>query len=239
MDADARPAMRRPPGALGRLPLPIETPRLELRLPSKRDVPDLRRSFRDPRTARAEGAPLHSRLEMREPERMVARTLREYRRGEHLSLSVILREGRRCVGRVGLRGLDWTHRKVESLSYWVDPAYWNRGIATEASWYLCRAAFGPLRLRRVASQALDRNQRSLAVLRKLGFVEEGRERAAVCVRGRCIDMLLFGLLRGELKPLARSPAEPPAAGPRPPAPRLRLGRSSRSRGGGRGPGDPP
>jgi 8-oxo-dGTP diphosphatase len=239
MDADARPAMRRPPGALGRLPLPIETPRLELRLPSKRDVPDLRQSFRDPRTARAEGAPLHSRLEMREPERMVARTLREYRRGEHLSLSVILREGRRCVGRVGLRGLDWTHRKVESLSYWVDPAYWNRGVATEASWYLCRAAFGPLRLRRVASQALDRNQRSLAVLRKLGFVEEGRERAAVCVRGRCIDMLLFGLLRGELKPLARSPAEPPAAGPRPPAPRLRLGRSSRSRGGGRGPGDPP
>jgi RimJ/RimL family protein N-acetyltransferase len=133
---------------------------------------------------------------------MVARTRREYRRGEHLSLSVILREDGRCIGRVGLRGLDWKWRKVESLSYWIDPKYWHRRFATEASWYLCRAAFGPLRMRRVASQALDRNSSSLAVLRRLGFVEEGREREAVCVRGRCMDMVLFGLLRGELRPLA-------------------------------------
>jgi [ribosomal protein S5]-alanine N-acetyltransferase len=183
---------------LGRARLPIETPRLTLRLPSRADVPDLRRSFRDPRTARAVGAPLHSREEMRDPGKMVARTRIEFRKGEHLSLSVLERESGKCVGRVGLRGLVWTYRKVESLSYWIDPHYWNRGYATEASYFLCRDAFNHLGMRRISSQALDRNIASLKVLRRLGFVEEGRERAALCLRGKCMDMVLFGLLKGEM-----------------------------------------
>jgi len=192
---------------LGRLPLPIETPRLTLRLPAAVDVPRLRRLLRDPRTARAEGADLHSPEERRRPELMVARTRREYRRADHLSLSVVDRSSGELVGRVGLRGLDWTWRKVESLSYWIAPAWWGQGFATEASWYLCRAAFGALRMRRVASQALDANARSLAVLRRLGFVEEGRERRAVVVGGRPMDMILFGLLPEELRPFeARAPS---------------------------------
>lgn len=188
---------------LSRVRLPISTPRLDLRLPTQEDLPDLRRSFRDRRTARAVGASLHSDAERKDPAIMVQRTRREYRAGEHLSLSVIHRDEGRCIGRVGLRGLDWRWRKVDSLSYWIDPRYWDQGLATEASWYLCRAAFGPLRMRRVASQALDRNAASLAVLRRLGFVEEGRERRSVCVRGRCMDMVLFGLFPNELREFPR------------------------------------
>lgn len=186
---------------LSRLTLPVETPRLILRLPSIRDVPELKRSFRNKLTARAAGAPLHSTVEMKEPGRMVTRTIREYRKGEHLSLSVVLKTNGVCIGRVGLRGLDWKWKKVESLSYWIDPAYWNRGNATEASWALCNAAFERLGMRRIGSQALDHNPASQAVLRRLGFIEEGREREAVCVRGKCMDMILFGLLQGELQPL--------------------------------------
>jgi RimJ/RimL family protein N-acetyltransferase len=183
-----------------RLKLPVETPRLELRLPTLRDVPELARSFRDPRTARAAGAPLHSSLERRDPMRMVSRTRSEYRKGEHLSLSVVHRTSGRCIGRVGLRGLDWHWKKVESLAYWIDPAWWNRGFATEAAWFLCSGAFRALGMRRIASQALAPNLASLAVLRRLGFVEEGRERESVCVRGTCMDMVLFGLLKEELVP---------------------------------------
>ncbi|MGD0249340.1 MAG: GNAT family protein [Thermoplasmata archaeon] len=186
---------------LARWKLPIETPRLLLRLPTRKDVPDLRRSFRDPRTARAAGAPLHSATERRDPNRMVVRTTSEYHRGEHLSLSVLHRESGRCIGRVGLRGLDWRWRKVESLAYWIDPTWWNRGYATEASWFLCSGAFRALGMRRIGSQALDANRASISVLRRLGFVEEGRERESVRVRGKCVDMVLFGLLRGELPPI--------------------------------------
>ena len=180
--------------------LPVETPRLRLRLPSSQDVPALKRSFRDPRTARAVGASLHSAEEMREPGKMVTRTRAEFRRSEHLSLSVLLQGSEECVGRVGLRGLDWKWRKVESLAYWVDPRWWNRGLATEASWFLCRVAFRALRMRRIASQALDRNLASQAVLRRIGFVEEGRERRSVMLRGEAMDMILYGLLDSELRP---------------------------------------
>jgi ribosomal-protein-alanine N-acetyltransferase len=164
------------------------------------DVPDLKRAFRDPRTARAAGAPLQSTEERRDPRLMVRRTLREYRAGSHLSVSAIHRESGRCIGRVGLRELDWTYRKVGTISYWIDPGYWNRGLATEAAWFLCDGAFRHLGMRRVSSQSLDRNEASIAVHRKLGFVEEGRERRSVCIGGRCMDMVLFGLFPRELTP---------------------------------------
>ncbi len=218
-------------GTFERFPLPLRTPRLLLRLPSAADVPELRRLFRDPRTARAVGAPLHSREEMRDPARLVARTRREFRNGAHLSLSVILRSDDRCIGRVGLRELDWRYRKVGSLSYWIAPSEWGRGYATEASWYLCDRAFRELRLRRIGSQALEPNRPSRRVLERLGFVREGRERAAVRVRGRTIDMLLFGLLAGEL--VDRPPAAPGAGRRAPlrsrPSPRASRGGRSSSR----------
>ena len=182
---------------LSNVHLPIGTPRLTLRLPAASDLPSLRRSFRDPRTARAAGAAMHSAAERKDPALMISRTRREYRRGEHLSLSVLLRDPPVCIGRVGLRGLDWTWQKVESLSYWIDPRYWNQGYATEASWHLCEAAFRELGMRRIASSALDRNLASLAVLQRLGFVREGREREAVRVKGRVMDMVLFGILERE------------------------------------------
>ncbi len=184
-----------------RVRLPIRTKRMMLRLPELRDVPDLERMFRNRLTARAAGAPLHSSAEMRDPTEMVRRTRREFRADAHLSLSVILNSTSACIGRVGLRGLDWKWKKVESLSYWLDPRYWNQGLTTEASWILCKLAFDRLDMRRIGSQALDGNPASQAVLRRLGFVEEGREREAVCVKGRCMDMVWFGLFARELRPL--------------------------------------
>lgn len=131
---------------------------------------------------------------------MVSRTRREYRAGEHLSLSVLLRDDGSCIGRVGLRGLDWKWHKVESLAYWIDPGHWTQGYATESAWFLCREAFRRLGVRRISSSALEGNRASLAVLRRLGFVEEGRERQAVRLRGQGMDMILFGLLKAELVP---------------------------------------
>jgi [ribosomal protein S5]-alanine N-acetyltransferase len=201
-----------------KLTLPIETPRLLLRLPTLGDVPDLRGSFRDRRTATAVGAPLHSLEERRDPAKMVRRTRAEFRRATDLSLSVILRTDGRCVGRVGLRGIDWNYRTVESLSYWIDPRFWGQGYATEASWFLCHVAFTSLGIRRISSSALEPNVASIRVMRKLGFEAEGRQRQAIRLRGRSMDMRLYGLLRTELMPW-RTLARPGPATAR--TPRLR------------------
>ncbi len=97
----------------------------------------------------------------------------------------------------GLRDLDWHWRKLESLSYWIDPSRWHRGYATESSFFLCQAAFRRLRMRRVSPQARSENRASLAGLRNLGVVPEGRERRAVVGKGNAMDMLLFGLFPEE------------------------------------------
>ncbi len=50
----------------------------------------------------------------------------------------------------------------------LDSIVWGRGLATEGGAAL-RAAFGPLRLRRVTAQVRLENAASLAVMRELGI----------------------------------------------------------------------
>ena len=56
----------------------------------------------------------------------------------------------------------------------LDPAWWNRGIATEAGRACIEWAFGPLGFDRVVSITTEENLASRNVMRKLGFELETR-----------------------------------------------------------------
>ena len=60
--------------------------------------------------------------------------------------------------------------------------------------------FVQLRVRRVTALVEDWNERSIALIKHVGFVEEGRMRQAARDGG---DVILFGLLRGDCRFLAR------------------------------------
>ena len=64
-----------------------------------------------------------------------------------------------------------------TLAFYLDPAYWGRGLATEAGAFFTNYGFEDLRLGRIVASAEIGNAASIRVLRKLGFsqtdVEEG------------------------------------------------------------------
>lgn len=66
------------------------------------------------------------------------------------------------------------------LGYWLSPAYWGRGIVTEAATAVVSFGFEELGLSVVTSGYFEGNPASGRVLRKLGFVEAGR------VMGPCL-----------------------------------------------------
>lgn len=180
-----------------RVKLPILTPRLLLRPPRLTDLPSLVPLVGDWRVARPTRIPHpYSR---KEGEEFVRTSDRKRRAGVSLYLLIFDRKTGRLVGGTGLHEIDWTDCRFE-LGYWVAPSDWGQGVASEAAYAVCRAAFGTLGLHRVNANVYAFNPRSARVLTKLGFRLEGRSRKHHRDGRRWVDMLRFGLLKGELQP---------------------------------------
>ncbi len=78
-----------------------------------------------------------------------------------------------------------------------DKEYWNRGYGSDAMLTLVRFGFEQMNLHRIALGVFAFNDRAQAVYRKVGFVEEGRERDGYYQDGRYWDVLRMSILREE------------------------------------------
>jgi RimJ/RimL family protein N-acetyltransferase len=118
--------------------------------------------------------------------------------------------GDEVVGGPGL------HRRVGDgaleIGYWIRATLGRRGLATEATSALTRAAFALFGVERVEVRIDPRNVPSLGVPRRLGFREEAtlRRRLPPCPPGAPRgDETIFSLLAEEFRasPLASFPLE--------------------------------
>ncbi len=85
------------------------------------------------------------------------------------------------------------------IGYWVAKDVNGRGVATAALAIGLDHCFGPLGLHRVEATVRPENLPSQAVLRKVGFREEGLLRDYLDVDGRWRDHLLVALTANEVQ----------------------------------------
>lgn len=100
------------------------------------------------------------------------------------------------VGLVAMTDHD-PERGTAELGYWLDPDAWGEGYATEAAGRLVRYGFDQRALRKWSAKIVGGNDRSVAVVERLGFTKEGTHREEWYLDGAWRDMLWFGLLRTE------------------------------------------
>lgn len=112
-----------------------------------------------------------------------------------IKLAIVLRDGHRHIGIVGLESIDWINRQGETGCLIGETDCWDQGYGSEAKELLLEYAFQTLNLNRINSHTLAFNERSAAYLRKTGYVEEGRARKAYFREGKYHDSILFGILR--------------------------------------------
>jgi ribosomal-protein-serine acetyltransferase len=117
--------------------------------------------------------------------------------GAELPVVVAVREDGhwQLAGSVGLR-IDKYSRSGE-LGYWIDGRYEGRGLVSRAAAAVLDQAFGPLGLGRVSLQTEVANERSRAVARRLGFVEEGTLRQGIAFAEERRDSVVYSLLAAE------------------------------------------
>jgi ribosomal-protein-alanine N-acetyltransferase len=101
----------------------------------------------------------------------------------------------RLLGTVSLR--CYVRDQRAELGYWLAAPAWGHGYATEAARAAVAFGFRELGLARVYAQVIADNRASLAVLDKLGMVNEGVKRQHVHKARRLHDVVLYGMLRDE------------------------------------------
>ncbi len=100
------------------------------------------------------------------------------------------------------------------LGYWVGRRFWGHGVGPEAAGRLARWGLAHLPIARIRASTLLDNDRSAAVLRRLGFREAGEGVQAFLSRGGPMPVRLFTAGREALSGAAApEAADPPAAAP--------------------------
>ena len=102
------------------------------------------------------------------------------------------------VGDLGVRLADDLRRAEVGIT--LDPDHQRRGYATEALLAVLARLFDEQGVHKVCAECDARNDASATLLRRVGFVDEGRRRAYTWTKGEWTDDLLFGLLTTDPRP---------------------------------------
>lgn len=176
----------------------LETDRLRLREVTIDEADWFLRHFSTPEIVRGQGYPAPADLD--EARRQLALYLVDlYARGGGLRWGITLKGSDELIGSAGLYDWDREVRSAEA-GYDLLPSQWGMGIMTEAMTAVLDYGFDVMDLNRVQILAMPRNERSLRLAERLGFVREGvlREHGHD-ETGALVDDVVLSLLRREWK----------------------------------------
>lgn len=102
------------------------------------------------------------------------------------------------VGACGMNYYSAEHEKAET-GYWLLPPHWKKGIMQEVMPAMIQHLFTNWKLHRLEAIIEAGNETSCRLVEKLGFRYEGTLRDAEIKRGRRISLLMYSLLKSDLK----------------------------------------
>jgi RimJ/RimL family protein N-acetyltransferase len=105
---------------------------------------------------------------------------------------------RRYLGGCSLSVIRPELRRAELGIVLGDKSYWDGGYGTDTMRLLCRFGFEEMNLHRIELVVFEENVRARHVYEKVGFKVEGAFRDGWYQAGRYQDLILMGLLEGEL-----------------------------------------
>lgn len=122
---------------------------------------------------------------------------------ENLVLAVVTKAKDLHIGNIALQNVDAISRSAEFAVLLGDKKYWGRGFGAEAAVLLIRHGFEALNLHRIYCGTFAPNEGMRRLAGALGFAQEGQRREAFFKNGAFVDIIEYGLLRGEFELHAR------------------------------------
>ena len=131
-------------------------------------------------------------------ENMIGHFERDFHKGKEIFLGISASDSRDMV--VGVAEIFDYDRDVNmvTIGYRLNEQFWGQGLATKAVKALTRYLFAEVGINRIQAFVMPENEKSLHVLRRSGFVEEGIIRQGHIWKGKgLVDLVLFSLLKAD------------------------------------------
>lgn len=100
-----------------------------------------------------------------------------------------------AVGGIGIHPQDDIHRKNAELGYWLAEPFWGKGVISNAVKQSVDFAFDTFHIDRVFARPFGTNLASQKVLKKNGFVLEGRLEKVLFKNNEYLDELIYAVRR--------------------------------------------
>lgn len=154
-------------------PYSFDTERLTIRGPLPGDGAELRAAVAESQNELKSWLPWAVTIPTAEEyEERVRRGQLKFLAREDLWLMLLLKGTKTIIGGSGLHRMDWNVPRFE-IGYWVRASFARQGYITEAVDGITNFAFDILGAKRVEIRCDAKNERSIAVARRLGFIHEG------------------------------------------------------------------
>ena len=106
-----------------------------------------------------------------------------------------------AIGTMGLHNIDYRSRLGTTGALIGEKEYWGKGYGSEAKMLLLDFAFNTLNLRKICSNVIAFNERSLKYSLKCGYKEEARLKKHHYADGKYWDKLCLAVFREDWEPL--------------------------------------
>ena len=116
-----------------------------------------------------------------------------------LVLAIIAKDSNKHIGNISLQNIHPTNQSAEYAIIIGDKEYWGKGIAKEASVLILKHGFEELNLHRISCGTSVKNIPMQKLATSLGFAQEGIRKDAMFKNGEFVDVIEYGLLRGNFK----------------------------------------
>jgi RimJ/RimL family protein N-acetyltransferase len=172
---------------------PLESRRLRLRRFAEADLPPFLAYLNDPLVARYQTWESYTEQQARDVIQK-QQNLVPGAHGQWFTFAVELKAAGVLVGHVALKTGD--HQQAE-IGFTFSRAHQGKGLACEAATCVLDYAFTQLQLHRVMAITDCENERSVALLGRLGMRREGHFIQNIWFKGRWGDEYLYAILREE------------------------------------------
>lgn len=169
----------------------LETERLTLRQLTLDDKEAIFQNFSDHETTKYIMKPMTN---VEQAENIIQEFIDGYKQGKAIFWAVVLKKDDTFVGTCSYECLQWDDFRGE-IGYDLSKTYWGQGLMTEALQAIIEYGFECLGLNRIEANTFPENSRSINLLRRLHFQEEGTFRQHSFFKGKFRDEVFFSLLR--------------------------------------------
>ncbi len=179
-------------------PVPrLETARLVLREITPADAPALHAVFGDAQVT--EHYDLETFTSQAQALALIEQFASVQRAGKGVRWAIERKHEPGLIGTCGFN--EWARvSRRGGLGYDLARAHWGQGLVGEAVGAVLAHGFGAMALHRIEAFVMRGNQRSVRLLRRHGFSEEGVLRERGAWKGQFHDLRLFSLLAHEYAP---------------------------------------